>query len=122
MNNQKYSIFVKEHCINDDAFASIDDLILQLNKIKDQYGSGYNFNVLTLKVKQVHYTLDLFEHAKDAMNAAKFDIPVDCKYYESVDVGDELEDSFRMGSLIIRGSFGDWSVTVNDKKKVVITD
>lgn len=78
--------------------------------------------VLTLKVKQVHYTLDLFEHAKDAMNAAKFDIPVDCKYYESVDVGDELEDSFRMGSLIIRGSFGDWSVTVNDKKKVVITD
>lgn len=45
MNNQKYNIFVKEHSINDYAFASIDDLILQLNKIKDQYDSGYNFNV-----------------------------------------------------------------------------
>jgi hypothetical protein len=78
--------------------------------------------VVTLELSQTHYTLDIWEHLKDAANAVEFDIPVDCDYYNTLRVGEELEDSFRMGSLLIRGSFGDWNVEVVKKKKVTVED
>lgn len=43
-------------------------------------------------------------------------VPVDKEYYDSVEVGDKIDDSFRMGSLIMKGSFGSWKVTVDDKE------
>lgn len=73
--------------------------------------------VLTIELKQVHYTLDIFEHAKDSINAATFDIPVDREFYASVKVGDVLSDKFRTGSLILRGSFGKWKVSVKGKRE-----
>lgn len=73
--------------------------------------------VLTLELKQVHYTLDLRQHAKDSMNAATFDIPVDREFYTSVKVGDVLNDKFRTGSLILRCSFGKWKVSVKGKRE-----
>lgn len=42
-----------------------------------------------------------------------------CNYkkYEEVclRVGDTIDDSFRMGSFIFKGSFGNWDITVEDK-------
>lgn len=73
--------------------------------------------VLTLELKQVHYTLNMWEHAKDAINAATFDIPVDREFYDSVKVGDVLSDKFRTGSLILRGSFGKWKISVKQKRE-----
>lgn len=72
--------------------------------------------ILTLKLKQSHFTLDLFEHAKDAMNAIEFDIPVDAEFYHSVSVGTKVVDEFRAGSFIMNGSFGDWDMTVVNKQ------
>jgi hypothetical protein len=72
--------------------------------------------VLTLELKQAHYTLDLWTHLKDEMNAATFDIPVDRQFCASVKVGDVLTDQFRSGSLILRGSFGNWNVSVKGKR------
>lgn len=71
--------------------------------------------VIEFKLKQTHMTLDLLEHAKDAMNAITFEIPVDKPFYDSVKEGDEIINSFRTGSLIISGSFGNWKMTVNRK-------
>jgi len=75
--------------------------------------------VLTLELKQVHYTLDLGEHLKDSLNTATFDIPVDREFYMAVKVGDVLNDRFRTGSLILRGSFGKWKVSVKGKREEV---
>ena len=70
---------------------------------------------MTLEIKQTHYTLDLEQHLKDEMNEITIQIPVDKEYYDSVSVGTVIDDSFRMGSMIMKGSFGKWKVTVKDK-------
>ncbi len=71
--------------------------------------------VLGIRLEQSHFTLDLTEHAKDAMNAIDFEIPVDKDYYNSVSVGEEIVDDFRVGSFIFNGSLGDWEMTVEHK-------
>lgn len=73
--------------------------------------------VVTFRIKQSHFTLDIGEHIKDSMNEITIEIPVDKEYYDSVSVGDTVNDDFRVGSLIMHGSFGNWKVTV-DKKEV----
>ncbi len=72
--------------------------------------------IIEFKLKQTHFTLDLDQHVKDAMNAITFELPVDKTFYDSVKEGDEIVDKFRMGSLIISGSFGNWKMTVKSKR------
>ena len=71
--------------------------------------------VIAFNIKQTHFTLDIGEHLKDAMNDISIEIPVDKGYYDSVEVGDTIDDSFRVGSFIWKGSFGNWKVTVESK-------
>lgn len=71
--------------------------------------------VIAFNIKQTHFTLDIGEHLKDAMNDISIEIPVDKEYYDSVEVGDVIDDSFRVGSFIWKGSFGNWKVTVESK-------
>ena len=71
--------------------------------------------VIAFNIKQTHFTLDIGEHLKDAMNDISIEIPVDKEYYDSVEVGDIIDDSFRVGSFIWKGSFGNWKVTVESK-------
>ena len=71
--------------------------------------------VLTLTIKQSHFTLDLSQHLKDSMNELEIQIPVDKEYFDSLEVGDTIADDFRMGSFIFCGSFGNWDITVKDK-------
>lgn len=72
--------------------------------------------VLTLEVKQSHISLDISEYLKDSMNAMEIQIPVDKEYYDSVEVGQNIMDEFRMGSFIYKGTFGNFKVTVTDKE------
>ena len=71
--------------------------------------------VIAFNIKQTHFTLDIGEHLKDAMNDISIEIPVDKEYYDSVEVGDTIDDSFRVGSFIWKGSFGNWKVTIESK-------
>ena len=71
--------------------------------------------VIAFNIKQTHFTLDIGEHLKDAMNDISIEIPVDKEYYDSIEVGDTIDDSFRVGSFIWKGSFGNWKVTVESK-------
>ena len=71
--------------------------------------------VIAFNIKQTHFTLDIGEHLKDAMNDISIEIPVDKEYYDSVEVGDIIDDSFRVGSFIWKGSFGNWKVAVESK-------
>ena len=71
--------------------------------------------VIEFKLKQTHFTLDLGQHAKDAMNTIIFELPVDKDFYDSVQEGDVIVNKLRSGSLIISGSFGKWKMIVNKK-------
>ena len=89
----------------------------QLNEeiLNTKIDNGLAKYVITFNIKQTHFTLDIGEHLKDAMNDISIEIPVDKEYYDSVEVGDTIDDSFRVGSFIWKGSFGNWKVTVESK-------
>ena len=72
--------------------------------------------VLTLEVKQTHFSLKISEHLKDSMNAIEIQIPVNKEYYDSVEVGQNIADEFRMGSLVFKGTFGNFKVSVIKKE------
>lgn len=86
------------------------------NEIVDiKEGNGTAKYVITFEIKQSHFSLDLGKHLKDAMNAIEIEIPVDKEYFDNVEVGDTINNDFRVGSLVMKGSFGSWDVTVNSK-------
>ena len=91
-----------------------DSLKSEIADIKVENGTAKY--VITFNIKQSHFTLDLSEHMKDTMNDISIQIPVDKEYYDSVEVGDTIADDFRMGSLVMKGSFGSWDITVEDKE------
>lgn len=73
------------------------------------------YYIVKFEIKQIHYNLNLKDHAKDAINKFTLEIPVDKEYYDNVRVGQEVSNGFRMGSLILYGSAGKWKVVVKNK-------
>jgi hypothetical protein len=71
--------------------------------------------VLTLEVRQNHWTLDPLEYAKDHINAMSFDIPADRAFCDGVQPGTVLDERFRWGSWLIRQNYGHWTVRVVGK-------
>jgi len=65
-----------------------------------------NYYIVEFEIKQSHFTLDISEHLKDSINKLTFEVPVDKDYYNKVRVGQEITDSFRMGSFVMKGSIG----------------
>lgn len=74
--------------------------------------------ILTLHLKQSHFSIDPMTHIKDAANAVDFQITVDKTFYDSISEGQQVLESFRTGSLVLSGSFGDWEITVIKKQMV----
>ena len=72
--------------------------------------------LLTLEVRQLHWTLDPVEHVKDHINALQFDIPADPDFCRDVKVGTLLDDKFRWGSWLFRQNYGQWYVRVIGKR------
>lgn len=110
--------------VTNEDITKIESEIVQLEAERDRLNeeilntkidNGLAKYVITFNIKQSHFSLDLGEHLKDAMNDISIEIPVDKEYYDSVEVGDVIDDSFRMGSFIWKGSFGNWKVTVESK-------
>jgi hypothetical protein len=72
--------------------------------------------VLHLRLSQTSYTLNVWKHIRNYMNAVEFDMPVSCPFYDTVRVNDDLlRDRFRWGSLAVHGSFGTWNLVVQGK-------
>lgn len=76
--------------------------------------------IITLEIKQSHFSLNLKDHIKDSVNAIELDIAVDKEYYDSYEKGDEVLSEFRAGSFITSGKLGSWKITVEDKRVEVI--
>lgn len=87
-----------------------------LTAYNEQLKFGKVRYIITFEGKQSHFSLDLSEHVKDAMNAFTFEVAVDAIYYRTVNVGDNIVDEFRTGSLFMKSSFGDMKLTVIGKR------
>ncbi len=101
--------------------AELESLNEQKAEIKNQIVTAKEENgtakyVVTFRIKQEHFTLDLSEHLKDSMNEITIEIPVDKEYYDSVSIGTTIDESFRAGSLIMHGSWGNWDISVAGKE------
>lgn len=114
----------KTETVPNEEITKLESEIAQLEAERDRLNeeilntkidNGLAKYVITFNIKQTHFTLDIGEHLKDSMNDISIEIPVDKEYYDSVEVGDVIDDSFRMGSFIWKGSFGNWKVTVESK-------
>ena len=114
----------KTETVTNEEITKLESEIAQLEAERDQLNeeilntkidNGLAKYVITFNIKQTHFTLDIGEHLKDAMNDISIEIPVDKEYYDSVEIGDTIDDSFRVGSFIWKGSFGNWKVTVESK-------
>lgn len=123
-------IFVFSGCAENDEYLEqrCEDLREEISVLEDEktaleneiadakVENGTAKYIITFRIKQTHLTLDIGEHLKDSMNEITIEIPVDKEYYDSLSAGDTINDEFRMGSLIMHGSFGSWKVTVDNKE------
>ena len=114
----------KTETVSNEEITKLESEIAQLEAERDRLNeeilntkidNGLAKYAITFNIKQTHFTLDIGEHLKDAMNDISIEIPVDKEYYDGVEVGDTIDDSFRVGSFIWKGSFGNWKVTVESK-------
>lgn len=84
--------------------------------IEEKQKKGVAKYIVTINIKQSHMIWDIEKNIKDNMNDIDIELPVDKEFYDSVKVGTVLDDSFRMGSLILEGSYGKWNVKVSKKE------
>lgn len=101
--------------------AEISDLekekaTLEKEVIKTKVEKGVAKYVITINIKQDHVFWDFENNIKDEMNDISIQMPVDKEYYDSVEIGDVIDDSFRTGSLVMSGSVGKWDITIEDKE------
>lgn len=91
--------------------------IESLSREREILASGYVPEyVVTFEIKQGTFTLDIGEHIKNRVNAVKVDIPVSKQFYNRVTIGEEINRSFKYGSLIFNGDFSNLKLKVVDKK------
>lgn len=85
------------------------------NEVADiKVDNGTAKYIMTFEIKQSHF-LDIGKMIKDEMNAIEMQIPVDKEYFDSFEVGDKIDYSFRFGSFLLEGSIGNWNIKVIDK-------
>ena len=76
--------------------------------------------ILKVRLSQSHLSLDPMVHAKDAMNAVDFELVTDRASFQAAQEGQALMESFRGGSALINGSWGDWKIIVTGKRTEVV--
>lgn len=74
--------------------------------------------IVVFGIRQSTFTLDIFEHMKNSINEQEFAIPVDCGFYNTLRVDDELHSKFKWGSFVFDGDLSKLKVTVKSKRKV----
>lgn len=130
-------ILISVNCVDDEAKRAQRDglntevkqlqnkkevLLESISNLSEQYDS-FKFieedrqplYILKLKVYQTRFSLDLGKHLKDKMNALEIELPVSKSYYDKLRVNDLISEEFRIGSLLMSGTFGNWNIKVVDK-------
>lgn len=93
------------------------DEISNLRREKSALQSGREPKyIVKFKIKQGTFTLDIFEHAKNEMNAIEIEVPVNRDYYNRLSIGQDITDSFKWGSLVMDGDFSTLHMRVIGKR------
>ena len=69
--------------------------------------------ILTLRIEQMHWTLNPMTWFKDSSNASRVELPTLPSYCSHLKVGQLLSSEFRWGSFLLHGSTGDTQVWVD---------
>lgn len=85
-------------------------------KLEENGGKDNKVYVIELEISQSHFSLSLTTHLKDSFNKLTIPIQVSKEYYDSVEIGQNLKSDLRVGSLIFKGSIGNWNIKVIDKQ------
>lgn len=91
--------------------ATRDNLDIEIKEI-----TGEAIYIIELEVGIDRFALDFENMMKDAMNEFTFEIIVSEEYYNSLSVGDRLNEAVRMGSIVLAGSYGKQYVEVISKR------
>lgn len=89
--------------------------LLESTIIKKKTDLGIEKYIVEFEIKQSHITFDISEHLKDSLNKLELQVVVDKEYYDSVTVGEEVASELRVGSALMKGSFGSWKVRIKNK-------
>lgn len=73
-------------------------------------------HVIELEIRQESFTLNPFQHMRDAANAFSICVPTTKEFYDSVKVGDVLGDKFKTASFWTSGNIGSRKVVVKSKR------
>ncbi len=119
LKEKRVSLQKQVQTLSNSKVSKSKEIILLNIKLKELkiYESGKTPQyILKIHLKQSHFSLSIKKHAKDAMNAIDFEIPVAKNFYHSVKIGTKITDKFRSGSFLLYGSFGNWNMTIKDKQ------
>lgn len=123
LKNERANLMEQVQNLSDSLTSKQNEMAILNNKLEEKesefeiYKSGRTPKyILKIHLKQSHISLSISKHIKDSMNAIDFELPVDKQFYDSVMVGTNIVDDFRVGSFILKGSIGDWVMTVKDKE------
>jgi hypothetical protein len=72
--------------------------------------------VLKVSIRQVHFSINIKKQIADAINEEEFELVTDKQTYDSANVGQDLFESFRMGSLLMKSSAGSWRLKIVGKR------
>ena len=84
--------------------------------IEEKIEHGVEKYIVTFEIKQAHPVWDFENNIKDSMNATTIEVAVDKDYYNAVEIGTVINDDFRMGSLVMSGSYGSWDIKIKNKE------
>ena len=97
----------QEYGLLQDQYAALQEEVAELESYRDSLKDMIEqedkpAHVITFEVSQSHLTLDIGTLIKDAMNTTEFEVMVDKRYYDSVEIGQSINSDFRIGSLLIK--------------------
>lgn len=110
----------KQYEVENQIYTKQSELIEVEKKIEEnkKIANGSAKYIMKINIAQSHFTLDMGEHLKDSMNDIDLYIEVSEEYYNKYNIGDTIADDFRVGSLMFKGSFGNWKIKVSEKQIV----
>lgn len=71
---------------------------------------------VTLEFKKSSFSLSISKHVSNAMNAFQMQIPTDKEFYDACNINQEIESNFNQGSLLLKGEFSSYKITVVNKE------
>lgn len=74
--------------------------------------------LITIKVKQSSFTLDIGEYIKNSWDAFEITLETSREFYNGVKIGEKLNRKFKAGSFWINGDIEHLEMTIKNKKIV----